>query len=484
MFEFVRSNQKLLQTLLLILVLPSFAFIGVKSYMGSGGNEGDVAKVGNETISAPEFDNALKMQAQRANLPEALTHSPGFKSQVLNQMIQQKLLKYELDALNLKVSDERLAKDLLLFPEIAALKGPDGKIDADKYRQLLKSNGLTVSGFENIKKSEMVWTDLQQALAANQQGIYSEAVANRLIDAYATEREVSVVFFLPNEYIKQVTLDSKDMEAYYQSHTGNFQTTATADVDYVILSKASHAKDQDFAKAADNFANLVYEQADSLQPAADNIKSKIEHQNGLTAQGLPALTSQHPLNQAKVLQAIFSDEALKSNKNTDAIALPNGDLISVHVKTFHPAQAKPFADVKPEIERYLTEQKAAELAIQAGKTFTEQLRKDPNVQNDKKVFSKPFWVSRIRPLDLKGEPFEQVFSADLKQIPQYVSANIPGSGMAVYRISQFRQPAKMDPNVRIEEFKKIAGLSLQNELASYFANVRDRAKVSVLKLPQ
>jgi hypothetical protein len=56
--------------------------------------------------------------------------------------------------------------------------------------------------------------------------------------------------------------------------------------------------------------------------------------------------------------------------------------------------------------------------------------------------------------------------------------------MAVYRISQFRQPAKMDPNVRIEEFKKIAGLSLQNELASYFANVRDRAKVSVLKLPQ
>jgi len=44
MFETVRKNQKILQIILLILIVPSFVFLGVDSYTKSGDSKTDIAK--------------------------------------------------------------------------------------------------------------------------------------------------------------------------------------------------------------------------------------------------------------------------------------------------------------------------------------------------------------------------------------------------------------------------------------------------------
>jgi hypothetical protein len=484
MLESVRTHQKLLQTILLILILPSFVFIGVQSYMGMGGSASDIAKVGNEAISSAELDNAVKGQAQRSGIPEALSNNPSFKNNVLNQLIQQRLLRYEMQSLGLQVSDQRLANELIKFPEIQALKKPDGSIDAEKYRLLLLNNGLSVSQFETIKKSEVMGADLQNAIASNQQGITSELLSNKVIDGFAVEREVQVMFFLSNQYAKKVKLEDKDIQDYFQAHPADFQTTPKVDVEYVVLKKDSKLDEKEFSKLADNFANVVYEQADSLQPAADSVHSKIQVQKGITSQGLSSLPKDHPLNQTKTLQAIFADEAIKSNKNTDAIQLPGGDLVAVHVTNYEASKTQDFADVKSRIIDIVTQKKAEEMAINDGTNFAQTLQKDPKAKFSGQDFSKSVWVSRLRPLDLKGEPFEKVFSAKADQLPQFVYANIPGAGLALYRINQVRNAEKSDPKVKIEQFKQIADMNLQNELAAYFANIRDRASVKVLRLPQ
>jgi peptidyl-prolyl cis-trans isomerase D len=40
MFEFIRTHQRLMQFLLLLLILPSFVLVGVSSYNERGGNDG------------------------------------------------------------------------------------------------------------------------------------------------------------------------------------------------------------------------------------------------------------------------------------------------------------------------------------------------------------------------------------------------------------------------------------------------------------
>src|SRR6266705_1100492 len=70
-----------------------------------------------------------------------------------------------------------------------------------------------------------------------------------------------------------------------------------------------------FAEAAEAFSNLVYEQADSLKPAAERFRLPIQLAQGVTRQSasLPAL------NNPKLLAALFADDSIKNRRNTEAV---------------------------------------------------------------------------------------------------------------------------------------------------------------------
>ena len=62
-----------------------------------------------------------------------------------------------------------------------------------------------------------------------------------------------------------------------------------------------------FAEAAETFSNTVYEQSDSLKPAADKFKLAIQQAQGVTRQG----TSVPALNNARLLSALKSWRVLE-----------------------------------------------------------------------------------------------------------------------------------------------------------------------------
>jgi hypothetical protein len=285
---------------------------------------------------------------------------------------------------------------------------------------------------------------------------------------------------LASDFAKQVEINDADLKDYYQSHPSDFQTNPTANVEYLILHRDS-SDDKEFSKKADLFANLVYEQPDSLKPAAEALKLSILKENELTTSGKKSLPKNHPLNEQKTLLNIFKDEILKSGKNSEAFQLQNGDLISVHVSEFHPPQTKKFDEVKSDIEKIVRLKKAEDLALKNGNTNFDNLIKDPNTKIQGKEFSKSFWVSRIKPLDLSGEPFDKVFNVDTSKLPIVVNAKIPGSGIAIYRINQIRPSQEVNTKAQIELTKQIAELNIQNELSAYFANMRTNSQVKILK---
>ena len=102
--------------------------------------------------------------------------------------------------------------------------------------------------------------------------------------------------------------------------------------------KAERAQ-KEFAKAADQFTNLVYEQADSLQPAADALKLKVQRVDALTRRGLP------PHLNARVVEALFADDSLKNRRNTQAIEVATNTLVSARIVEHKPAAVKPLDEV-------------------------------------------------------------------------------------------------------------------------------------------
>ena len=145
MFDFVGRNKRVAQVILAIIALP-FAFFGVDSYirrMESG--QQDVAKVGGDGISRAEFDNAVRDQQDRMRgmlrdrYDPALFDTPEMRFNILEQLVNQRLLGQLSQKQNIVVSDEVIRQfiyDLPAFQE-------NGKFSAEKARSMLASQGMT-----------------------------------------------------------------------------------------------------------------------------------------------------------------------------------------------------------------------------------------------------------------------------------------------------------------------------------------------------
>src|SRR6185503_17635638 len=101
-----------------------------------------------------------------------------------------------------------------------------------------------------------------------------------------------------------------------------------------------------FTELAEAFGNMVYEQSDSLKPAAEKYKLKLQTTGWIARGGAPDLgLVGHP----KVLAALFSKDSIDAKRNTDAIEITPGVLVAARVIEHQPEQQRPLADVKGEI---------------------------------------------------------------------------------------------------------------------------------------
>ena len=82
---------------------------------------------------------------------------------------------------------------------------------------------------------------------------------------------------------------------------------------------------------ADAFGNMVYEQSDSLKPAADKFHLTVQSADNVTRQPNPALGASNPLNNDKLLKALFNDDAIKNKRNTEAVQVGPNTLVSARI---------------------------------------------------------------------------------------------------------------------------------------------------------
>lgn len=171
---------------------------------------------------------------------------------------------------------------------------------------------------------------------------------------------------------------------------------------------------KNFTEAADQFTNLVYEQADSLQPAAQKLNLKVSSADNLTRQGLL------PHLGPRVVEAIFAEDSLKNRRNTQAIEVATNTLVSARVLDHRPASVQPLDKVTPEVRQLLERREAIRLAREAGEQKLAALRKEPSDAG----FAAPKVVSRRQPQDLPSEALTEVLRIPADKLPQFVGTEI------------------------------------------------------------
>ncbi|AGW89865.1 peptidyl-prolyl cis-trans isomerase [Ralstonia pickettii DTP0602] len=234
--------------------------------------------------------------------------------------------------------------------------------------------------------------------------------------------------------------------------------------------------DKKFAEQADAFGNTVYEQADSLKAAADKFKLSIQTADNVTRQPNPALGAQNPLNNEKVLKALFGDDAIKNKRNTEAIQVAPNTLVAARIVEYRPATVRKFEEIEAKVREGYIAQQAAEAARKEGEARLEALKKADNATG----FGAVQTVARAKAEGVPPKAVEAVMRADVTKLPAVVGVDLGAEGYAIYRITKVNQPAQANPGQRQAEAQQLSQLAGQTDLQAFYESLKARSKVELL----
>lgn len=245
MFDFVRKHNRIMQVLLFILIVPSFVLFGLEGYNRYQESGATVAKVDGRAITQSDWDNEHKsridrLREQMPTLDAKLADSPQARFATLEQMVRDRVLVAAAAKGRLTASDQRLARELQGNEVIASLRGPDGRLDMDAYKQMLGRQGLTPQMFEEQVRDEIAQRQVLGGVTGT--GLATPAQASVSLGAFFERREVQVGRFDASAYQSKVNPTPAEIEAFYKENPQLFQAPEQAAIEYLVLDLASVQK--------------------------------------------------------------------------------------------------------------------------------------------------------------------------------------------------------------------------------------------------
>ena len=409
MFDFIRSHIRVLFFAVIVLIVPSFVFFGVQGYGQFNDPAGlAVAEVGGQKITRAEWDAAHRrqteqMRRQMPNLEAAFFDSPEVKRETLDGMVRERVLLTAAHSAHFSISDERLQREVMAIPQLAALRGPDGSIDVAAYKALIAAQGLTTEGFEANMRQDLV---LRQVLAGVTNSVAPAGAAGRTaLDALLQQREVQILRFDSKDQVAGLKASDAELAAYHKAHEAQFRAAEQASIEYAVLdldtlNAGISVTDDDLRKyygenvsrytaAEERRASHILINVAKDAPAAERSQGKAK------AEGLLAELRKNPAAFAELAKKnsgdtasaerggdldFFSRGAMVKPFEDAAFAMKPGEISNLVATDFgfhiirldgvRGGQSKPFEGVRAEIEVEVKKQLAQKKYADAAEQFT------------------------------------------------------------------------------------------------------------------
>lgn len=239
-----------------------------------------------------------------------------------------------------------------------------------------------------------------------------------------------------------------------------------------------------FFELSEKFQNLVYEQSDSLKPAADLLGLSISTSDWFTRDGGSSGLAAEP----KIIASAFDPEVLDQKRNSAAIEVGRNTLVALRIVAHEPRQLRPLASVRGEIEAKLL---AGEMQAKAEQLVQEALAKLRAGESFDAVVRK--YGMEVKPLrlykrkengtdaQLVGALFRTATPRDGK--PEFDSAALMDGSVAVFSLKRVVEPEK--PVMTSAEAdalrKQLEARRGREYLESYRSGLRQQAKIKIYK---
>lgn len=390
MLEKIREgSQGVIAKSILVLVILSFAFTGVSSYLGSS-TEVAAATVNGEEISNSALEQAYenergRLEQQLGDMFSTLSADDNYmqsvKQSVLERLVAEKLLDQNAAELGLRVSDEQIRTAIMQEPAFQT----DGRFDNDRYQAILRQLGYQANSFRDMMRVDMTRRQLVATLVGSEFVLPGEA--EYLANIQGQTRDINYLVIDSTPFLAAASVTDEQIQTYYNSNLGQFVRPEIVSLNYIELDAKQLAADVTVTEA-DAQAYYDENKVQYLQPEKrlaahilvglddDNAEEKAEAiyqklQNGEDFAALAKAESQDTFSGEQGGQLDWFEAGVMEPEFDAALfALDKGSYSNV-VKTnfgYHIIKAldiqagaeAPFADVKEKIIAQLQEQQSVD----------------------------------------------------------------------------------------------------------------------------
>lgn len=243
MLKVLRDNLKYLSWILwlVILVFIAFVFVDFGSAVGPGRGPATAAvTVGDARVSHREFQRQYRQleeqyrQAFGEQWTSEMADRMRLPAQVLEQLVNRRLMVAEARAEGLRVSDEDVRRAIL---ELPFLRDADGRfVGEQEYRNYLARAQYTTSEFETLVREDLL---LQRygALVASSVAV-SEAELERAWRQRNEHASIRFALVPTSRHLGDATVDDATVAAYFRDNADEFRLPDQRMIDYLLVDTA------------------------------------------------------------------------------------------------------------------------------------------------------------------------------------------------------------------------------------------------------
>jgi len=226
--------------LLLIIGVP-FAFSGIEGYFQANANP-EAAVVGDSKITSDQLRRAYDQRYRQLqqllgeNFRADQINAQRMRESVLQDMIQESLLRQQAKAGGFRASDAALRNYLTVVPAFQE----NGKFSSQRYKELLAQNGFTTDSFEAQQRDSLMVEQLRDVVLGS--ALVTLDDAKLALRIAKQEREFQYLQFEPSKYLAQVSVTPEQLAARYDEKKSSLQAPERIKLAYVELAQGKLAK--------------------------------------------------------------------------------------------------------------------------------------------------------------------------------------------------------------------------------------------------
>jgi len=233
MLDFLRKRKRNWAILFLLglIIIVFVAFYGGNK-MGDRGTS-EVAVINGEPISqrefAVEYQRALERYREmlKGQLTEEMIKGLNLKGNIVEGLVQKKLVLQEARSLGLLATDDDIANQLAKVPEFQVA----GRFNKERYLQILQANRLQPAQFEEDQRNQITLQRLYSIILDSVQVSDAEVRERYRLDQ--EKIDLQFVKLSVSDVISQVKLTDEDIKKWYDRNKESLKEPLKIQVEYL-----------------------------------------------------------------------------------------------------------------------------------------------------------------------------------------------------------------------------------------------------------